>query len=113
MEATDPLKLELREKLGEMIPEDGDQSASFFTDDQIDAMLTKARTMDHAIIDGWETKMAHWANLVTVVDGASSRELTELMRHAESILDYYHKKVARGENDIRTRSRIGKIVRNY
>ena len=113
METTDPLKKVLREKLGEMIPADGDQSASFFTDTQIEAMLSKAKTMDHAIVEGWEIKMAHWANLVTVVDGASSRELTELMNHATKMINYYQGKVDRGENDILTRTRIGKIVRDY
>lgn len=103
----------LREKLGEIIPEDGDESSSMFTNAQLDTMLTRAESLDHAILDGWETKMAHWANLVTVVDGASSRELTALMDHAEAMIKYYGGKVSLGPDAINSRTRIGKIVRNF
>ncbi len=112
MEATDQLKLRLRAKLGESIPSDGDASESFFTDAQIKDMLEAASSLNAAILDGWETKMAHWANLVTVVDGASSRELTKLMEHAEAMIKYYGDKVNEepGGNSF-GRTRIGKIVR--
>lgn len=114
MEATDQLKLRLRAKLGESVPNGGDTSESFFTDDQITSMLQAASTLDHAILDGWETKMAHWANLVTVVDGASSRELTELMNHAEAMIKYYGDKINEGPGgSTHTRTRIGRIVREY
>ena len=113
MDSTDDLKKALRAKLGEMIPAGGNESDSFFTDQQIVDMLTSAATLNHAILDGWETKMAHWANLVTVVDGASSRELTKLMEHGEAMIKYYTGKIKDGPDAINSRTRIGKIVRNY
>lgn len=113
MVPTDLVRNTLREKLGEIIPDGGDESESMFTNAQLDAMLTRADSLDHAILDGWETKMAHWANLVTVVDGASSRELTALMDHAEKMIKYYGGKVSLGPEAINSRTRIGKIVRNY
>ena len=111
MDVTPELKTKLRDKLGEMVPSGGDTSDSFFSDDQIAAMLTSAATINHAILDGWETKVAHWANLVTVVDGASSRELTKLMEHGEKMIKYYTGKISEGPDSINTRTRIGKIVR--
>lgn len=111
MDVTNDNKEFLREKLGEIIPSDGDESTSFFTDAKIVKILTRAKTMNAAILDGWETKMAHWANLVTVVDGASSRELTKLMEHAEAMIEYYGALVDKDPASLVGQTRIGKIVR--
>lgn len=111
MVPTAALRTRLRAKLGENVAEGGDLSDSFFTDAQLNEMLEASASLDEAILDGWETKMAHWANLVTVVDGASSRELTALMDHAEKMIDYYGKKVDVGPDGIGNRTRIGRIVR--
>ena len=111
MVPTPAIRVRLRAKLGESVPEGGDTSDSFFSDTQLDAMIEASASIDEAILDGWETKMAHWANLVTVVDGASSRELTELMAHAEKMIKYYGDKVDKGPEGMGNRTRIGKIVR--
>lgn len=100
----------LREKLGEVISQGGDETETFFSDDQLKAILERSSSMDRAILDGWETKLAHWANLVTVVDGASSRELSKLMEHGEKMIKIYQGKVDTDDN-LHTRARVGKIVR--
>lgn len=100
----------LREKLGELISEGGDESESFLTEAQLKVILGRSATINHAILDGWETKVAHWANLVTVVDGASSRELSKLMEHGDKMVKLYQAKIDEGDN-VHTRVRIGRIVR--
>ena len=106
----DKVKL-LREKLGEVISEGGDDTESFFSDDQLKTILTRSSSINRAILDGWETKMAHWANLVTVVDGASSRELSKLMEHGQTMIKYYRGLVDQELSSIHTRTRIGNIRR--
>lgn len=48
MDVTNDNKEFLREKLGEIIPSDGDESTSFFTDAKIVKILTRAKTMNAA-----------------------------------------------------------------
>lgn len=100
----------LRSKLGETISEGGDETETFFSDEALKELLKRFNTMDEAILDGWETKVAHWANLVTVVDGASSRLFSDLIKNGELMIKRYQAKVDK-VNNIHTRTRVGKIVR--
>lgn len=101
-----------REKTGEVIPEGGSEADTMFTDTQVSNWLTAAEDMNHAIVEGWEAKIAAWASLVDVTDGAASRKLGDLMDHAELMLKYYRGRIAAGPGEGRSgRTRIGKIVR--
>lgn len=107
--STESIKL-LREKLGESISEGGDETETFFSDTQLTDILARSATMDHAILDGWETKVAQWANLVNVVDGASSRAFSDLMENGEKMIARYRARVDQASN-LQTRTRIGNIKR--
>ena len=110
---TDPLRDQLRRKLGETIPEGGSAGDTMFSEKQIDGMLESAATLDHAILDGWEDKVAHWAGLVNTSDGAASRAFSDLLKNGEGRLAYYRSRISKGPDTslTRTRARVGKIIR--
>lgn len=97
----------LRQKIGESIPPDGTESDTLFTDAEVGVWVDNY-TPHLAAAEGWEAKMAHWANLVNVTDGAASRELSDLMDHAEKMVSYYRRQAL---GPVRSRTRVGKIVR--
>jgi len=99
---------DLRELLGESIPSDGSAADTLFTDDQVTRWLTQSATLNQAALKGWQIKMAHFADLVDVVDGASARSMSDLLDHAEKMVKLYTR-LAQGPTA--GRSRVGKIVR--
>lgn len=112
MQPTAALRETLRRKVGESIPEGGSAADTMLSETAVDAILTNASDMNHAIIDAWESKLAAWSNLVDVTDGAASRKLGDLMEHAEAMIKYYRGVVAEGDSGPRSsRTRIGKIIR--
>lgn len=101
-----------RQKTGEVFPAGGSEADTMFTDAQITVWLTAASDMNHAVVEGWEAKIAAWASLVDVTDGAASRKLGDLMENAELMLRYYRGRITSGPGEGRIgRTRIGKIVR--
>lgn len=108
MEASTENITELREMLGESLPEGGTEADSMFTNTQITTWLEAAVSIEAAALKGWRVKMAHYANLVNVTDGAASRELSDLMTHAQEMVTMYTR-LARGITWGRTR--VGKIRR--
>lgn len=98
----------LRLKIGESIPAGGTESDTLFTDGQINVWLDGNDTMDGAALEGWEAKLAALANLVSVTDGAASRELSDAFDHAAEMVSYYSKKL----NGRSGRARVGKIIRS-
>lgn len=106
--ATDDQVIEVRENIGEQIPADGAETDTLFTDDQIKAWIDGTSNLDAASLRGWKVKMAHFANLVNVTDGAASREMSDLFEHAQEMVKVYNK-LALGPAAGRTR--VGKIVR--
>lgn len=114
MTPTTALRDQLRRKIGEPVPEGGTAADTMFSDEDIDRLLEAASTIDEATIEGWEEKLAQWAGLVDVTDGAASRKLGALMENARKMVAYYRSKVASGPNTSlsRTRTRVGKIIRN-
>lgn len=99
----------LRGKIGETIPPGGTAEDTLVTDEQVGAWFDSSTSLTSAAIEGWEYKLAHWAGLVNVTDGASSRALSHLMEHAQYMISFYNKKLL---GTTRSRSRIGKIVRS-
>lgn len=98
----------LRGRLGETIPPGGTEADTLFSDDQVGQWVDSTPSMADATVEGWEAKMAHWAGLVNVTDGAASREFSDLMEHAEIMINMYRKQTISGT---RGRARIGKIIR--
>jgi len=104
------LERTLRGLIGETVPDGGDASETLVTTEQLDDWLSLAENnMNKAALLGWQFKLAHWANLVTVIDGASTRQFSDLMGHAQQMIDYYTD-VTSGPS--RKQTRVGKIVRS-
>jgi len=100
----------LRGLLGESIPEGGNASDTMVSEEQLQAWLDdNPNNIDGAALSGWKYKMAHWAGLVNVVDGAASRNFSDLMEHAESMIKMYTKLAA---GPTTGRARVGKITRS-
>lgn len=105
---------QLRALLGEAIPAGGSDSDTMFTDEEIEDLIEKgtAANEDFALeagaYYGWLEKMANYANLVSVNEGNASRELTELHRNAQRMVDRYIGYVG---TPSRGRARLGRIGR--
>lgn len=98
----------VRDMIGEPIPEDGVETDTMFTDAKIESWIDDAASLEAAAVRGWSVKLAQWAGLVDVTDGAASRALSDLMDHGRAMLRLYQD-LALGPTAGRTR--IGKIVR--
>lgn len=102
------LMLTVREMLGENIPLDGDASDTLFTDVQVQRWIDSSASSHGAAYIGWQVKMAEFAGLVSVTDGAASRAFSDLFDHAKSMVSMYQ---GLAEGPTSGRSRVGKIVR--
>jgi len=98
----------LREMIGEIIVSGQTEADTLFTDATIESWIDEATNLNAAAVTGWEAKMAQWANLVDVTDGAASRKLGDLMDHALAMIARYGR-LAEGLRS--GRSRVGKISR--
>lgn len=114
MDYTPVIATSVRQKIGETIPSGGSASDTLFTDAEVQLWIEGASTLNHAVVEGWEAKLAHFSNLVDVTDGAASRKMGDLAKQAEARLKYYRGRIAAGPDDglSRSRTRIGRIVRN-
>lgn len=100
---------QLRDLLGETIPEGGEASDTLFTQEQIeDYLLAADGDLNVAALSGWRVKSAALANLVDVTDGAASRSMGQLLDNALKQVKIYEGAVL-GPSEGRTR--IGRIVR--
>lgn len=98
----------LRYLLGEAIPEDGTEADTLFTDAQLAIWIDASPTLERAAYDGWRSKAAQFANLVTVTDGAASREFSDLLENARAMITLYQRSSA---GPTEGRARVGRIVR--
>src|ERR1044071_4639966 len=81
----------LRLLLGETVPEGGTADDTLFTDDQIGSWIDTNPSVERAAYDGWRAKAAQFANLVNVVDGAASREFSDLLENARQMVAMYQR----------------------
>jgi hypothetical protein len=100
----------LRGLLGEPIPDGGSDNDTMFTDGALMLLIDDAPDLDRAAWQGWRVKAANFANLVNVVDGASSREFSDLLANAQEMIKLYSRSSGGGLTVGRTR--IGRIVRS-
>ena len=96
----------LRGYLGESIPSGGSASDTLFTSDQIDDLLERHGSPEGARREGLELKAAYLANLVTTVEGSSSRKQSDAHRAVLAQIQ------ALGPSGS-TRTRIHRIRRDY
>jgi hypothetical protein len=101
---------QLRQLLGEVVPEDGTDEDTLFTDETIQQLLDdNPDNIERAAFEGWKIKAAHFANLVDVTDGNASRAMSDLMNNADKMVKIFLRSSA-GPTEGRTR--IGRIRRS-
>lgn len=105
----------LRRRIGETIPADGTEADTMFTDAQLTDMLDSVGgNLDQASYVGWQEKAAEYANLVTVAEGNSSRQMSDLHKNALTMVKHYSDLLGPGGTVApasRGRVVIGNIVR--
>lgn len=88
--ASEEERLDLRRKLGEVIPVGGSEDDTNFTDAHLDKLLSdRDNDLLKAAYDGWEYKAAVYANLVTTSEGGSRRDMSDLHAQALKMLELY------------------------
>lgn len=74
---------QVRLRLGEVIPGGGSENDTMFTDAQVQGFLDGATgDQTEAALAGWRVKAARYANLVTVSEGNSTRQMSDLHTNA-------------------------------
>lgn len=79
----------LRLLLGESIPAGKTDADTMFSNEEIDDFLEVGVDVRAAAYYGWVAKMGNYANLVTVNEGNAVRELTELHKAAQRMVERY------------------------
>lgn len=80
----------LRSMLGEEIPAGGVEGDTLFTNEKVTDLLSSAGgDLDAAAVTGWQIKAAHYADLVDVAEGNSSRKMSDLHKNALAMVKYY------------------------
>ena len=97
---------ELRGMLGDSAAEDVE---TLIEDEDIARWIDSTTSIDAAAAKGWRYKMAQYADLVDVTDGAASRKLGDLIGHAALMIKMYD---GLAEGPTSGRARVGKIVRS-
>lgn len=99
----------LRLLLGEVIPEGGSDSDTYFSDVQIGDLLTEAQgNVRIAAYEGWRMKAAHYADLITVTEGNAMRQMSDLHKHALDMVKHF---ATSTDGPTFGRTRVGRIVR--
>lgn len=104
----------VRRLIGESIPADGSEADTMFTNDQIQDMLDSVvdGNLTRAALEGWKAKAAEYANLVTVSEGNSMRQMSDLHKNALAMIKKFEGDVAVIDNEgKRGRVTIGTISR--
>lgn len=80
----------LRRMVGDRIPPGGDENSAFFSDAEIDDLISEAgESLNTAAFYGWLAKMAEFAKLVDRnVSGADMR-LSQMYKQAEAMAKHY------------------------
>lgn len=80
----------LRLLLGERIPEGGSDTDTFFSDDELAALLaTTNNTLSQAASLGWRSKAAEFAKYIDIDESGSSRKLSQMYRQAVLQADHF------------------------
>lgn len=98
----------VRQLLGEDIPVNGSDTDTLFLDEQIEELISSTSTTDAAVAEGWRIKAAKFAGLVDTAEGTSKRSMSDLHKHALSMVAAFGDDAA----GARARTRIHKIVRD-
>lgn len=101
----------LRRKLGENIPAGGSDADTMFTNVEVQALLDDSGSdVTKAALEGWRAKAAEYSNLVNVSEGNSQRQMSDLHKHALTMIDYYTKEVDKLEETDDFEGRTGRVI---
>lgn len=100
----------LRSMIAEEIPAGGSElEDTLFTNDRLKLLIEGAGgSLERAAYDAWREKAGKYAGLVSVTEGAASREMTELYSNALEMVKLYSRSSA---GPTEGRARVGRIVR--
>jgi len=117
MKPTPELRQELRELLDEVIPEDGKDTDTRFTDAQIDRLLERARNIYAAAAEGWTRKAAMFqreqGGLQAYTAGQESYEMTkpsDMMEYALKMAEQYREMAAKTRGSAIIRLKPPKVL---
>lgn len=83
----------LRQLIGETIPPAGSEDDTFFTDEEITALLERNfDVVQAAAAEGWAIKAADYVQFVDVEESGSVRRMSQLYRQAYQMATYYAQK---------------------
>jgi hypothetical protein len=83
-------ELYLRQLIGESLPPGGNEEDTFFTDEEITAMLERNNSVvQAAAAEGWAMKAADYVQFVDVEESGSVRRMSQLYRQAYQMATYY------------------------
>lgn len=99
----------LRQLLGEVIPNPGEDTDTMFSDEEIDDFLLRAgNNVARAAAIGWNVKAANYAGLMTTTEGNASRQASDLFGHATTMVKKYE---AMRSEATSGRAQVGRIRR--
>ena len=97
----------VRRLLGEVIPPDGSDADTMFTDDRIEDLLLEANNdIDQAALAGWREKAAGLAVLVDTAEGTSKRAMSDLHKNALAMVTAFGGEAGGGTSTPQTRSHL-------
>lgn len=103
----------LRLLLGERVPEGGMDVDTFFTDDEITALLAAANDDIHGAASiGWRAKAAEFAKYIDIDESGSTRKLSQMYRQAVLQADYFARIAADGSVSAQEALRSGIVGRS-
>jgi hypothetical protein len=100
---------QLRQMLGESIPDGGTDADTLFTNIEIEQFLENGPNLEYAALSGWRIKAARLASLVDTTEGNAARKLSQAFTQAQDMVKLYTRS-ASGPTEGRTR--VGRIRRD-
>lgn len=87
----------VRSMLGEEVPVGGNEGDTLFTEEKLaDLIVAADGDLEAAASAGWRLKAAHYADLVDVSEGNSTRAMSDLHKNALAMAKYYAGEIASG-----------------
>lgn len=104
---------QLRQLLGEEIPEGGSEDDTMFTDAEITGFLEgDGGVVERAAYSGWRVKAARLASLVDTTEGNSQKKFSQLFDNAQDMLKMYSRSSGGPGSATEGRTRIGRARRD-
>lgn len=76
-----------RFRLGERIPDGGDENDTLFTNVELEEIKESAADDEEAVLLGWQAKLATLSTMVDVTEGPTTRRLSQAFGHAQTMVE--------------------------